>query len=57
MAATGLTVNGQCVRSAMLWLVINTAMLVYQAPQTKNWRNIMVLSLKLVELFDDIVLL
>src|SRR5438477_1426389 len=42
MAATGLTVYGQCVSVAMPWFVMYTAMDVYQAPQMKNWRNIIV---------------
>src|SRR5216683_1141121 len=45
MAATGLTVYGQCVSVAMPWFVMYTAMDVYQAPQMKNWRNIIVDSL------------
>jgi hypothetical protein len=44
MAAIGLTVNGQWVSVSMPRLVMNTAMVVYQAPQMKNWRNIMTLS-------------
>src|SRR5467141_1729987 len=45
MAATGFTVYGQCVSFGMPWLVMNTAMDVYHAPQMKNWRNIIVDSL------------
>src|SRR5436309_3990366 len=45
MAATGFTVYGQCVSFGMPWLVMNTAMDVYQAPQMKNWRNIIADSL------------
>src|SRR6266446_633897 len=45
MAATGFTVYGQCVSFGMPWLVMYTAMEVYQAPQMKNWRNIIVDSL------------
>src|SRR5712664_1122318 len=45
MAATGFTVYGQWVSVAIPWFVIYTAMDVYQAPQMKNWRNIIVDSL------------
>jgi hypothetical protein len=44
MAATGFTVYGHEVSVSIPWLRMNTAMVVYQAPQMKNWRNIMTLS-------------
>ena len=40
MAATGLTVKGQCVSVPIFWLVMYTAIVVYHAPQMKNSRNI-----------------
>src|SRR5688500_10091284 len=44
MAAMGFTVKGQCVSVSIPSLLMYTAMVVYQAPQTKNWRNIIKLS-------------
>jgi hypothetical protein len=41
MAAIGLTVKGQWVSVPIPWFVMYTAIVVYQAPQTKNCRNIM----------------
>src|SRR5207249_9033987 len=39
-AATGFTVNGQKVCVSMPWFAMYTAIVVYHAPQMKNWRNI-----------------
>ena len=36
----GFTVYGQKVSVPMPWLIMYTAMVVYHAPQMKNWRNI-----------------
>src|SRR5688500_4187003 len=49
MAAIGFTVNGQCVSVSIPWLVMYTAIVVYQAPQTKNCRNI----IRLRRVVDD----
>src|SRR6476620_4080402 len=43
IAAIGFTLNGQELSVAMPWLLMYTAMVVYHAPQMKNWRNIIAL--------------
>ena len=40
IAAIGFTVYGQCVSVPIPRAVMNTAIVVYHAPQMKNWRNI-----------------
>src|SRR6478752_9767691 len=43
IAAIGFTRKGQELSVAMPWLLMYTAMVVYHAPQMKNWRNIIAL--------------